>query len=55
MGGVADHGLIEIADDDRGTTFTVGHWTEIALMAISADPDARTNGYQILVARSQHS
>ena len=39
MGGIADHGLIEVADFDLETAVGVGDRSKIADMTIPADPD----------------
>src|ERR1700722_5045096 len=39
MGGIADHGLIEVADLDFETAVGVGDRSKIADMTIPADPD----------------
>jgi hypothetical protein len=47
--GVADHGLVEVADQDRHVALGVGHRPEIADMAVAADPDRRTVGNAVAV------
>ena len=39
MGGIADHGLVEIAYLNINSAFQVGHGSKIANMAITAYPN----------------
>ena len=45
MGWIADHGLIQVADLDGDLAVRIGDRTEIAEMAVAANPDRRPFGY----------
>ena len=45
MGGIADHGLIEIADLDFHRAAAIGDRSQIAQMAVAANPDRRSLGH----------
>ena len=42
MHGVADHGLVEVANFDLDLAFGTGNRTEVAIVAVAADPDRRS-------------
>ena len=52
MGGIADDGLVEVADLDRDPALGVGQRAEIAKVAVPADPHRRTLG-DLALARLQ--
>ena len=49
MGGVADDGLVQVADLDGQRAVGTGDGPEVADMAVAADPDGRTGGDRVAV------
>ncbi len=53
MHGVADHRLIQVADLNRDLAIGIGDRTQIAEVAIAADPDRRPCGFSTTLRAAQ--